>query len=100
MANTYHRAPDTVAQAPQGCPLDHTWSPLDESYLADPYPTANTLRQEHPVFWSEQLGHVVVTRMQDIEEVFTNPDVYASTNVQDPIYPLAPEAAELLAGFP
>ena len=52
-------------------------------------PSANALRDEHPVFYAPDLGHVVVTRMEDIDEVFMNPDVYASTNVQDPIYPLA-----------
>ena len=35
--------------------------------------------------------------MDDIEAVFTNPDVFASTNVQDPLFPLAPEAAAILA---
>ena len=95
-SNTYHRAPDTVAAAPAGCPMHGTWSPLDDDYLADPYPIAAGLRESHPVFWSEQLGHVVVTDMNDIEHVFMNPDVFASTNVQDPIDPLCPAAAEAL----
>ena len=94
--NTYHRAPDAAAVAPGGCPMNRTWSPLDDDYLADPYPIASSLRDEHPVFWAERLGHVVVTRMDDIEHVFMNPDVFASTNVQDPIFPLAPEAAAVL----
>jgi cytochrome P450 len=72
------------------------WSPLDPDYLADPYPIANTLREQHPVFYAEQLGHVVVTKMEDIETVFMNPDVFASTNVQDPIFPLADEATTVL----
>ena len=49
------------------------------------------------MFFAEQLGHLVLTRMEDIEAVFTNPDVFASTNVQDPLFPLAPEAAAILA---
>jgi cytochrome P450 len=48
------------------------------------------------VFYAEQLGHVVVTKMDDIEQVFMDPDVFASTNVQDPIFPLAPKAAAVL----
>lgn len=94
--NAYHAAPDGVTDAPTGCPVEHVWSPLSDEYLADPYPIASRLRDDHPVFYSEQLGYVVVTRMADIEEVFMNPDVYASTNVQDPIWPLAPEAVEVL----
>lgn len=94
--NTYHQAPDSLAAAPPGCPVHATWSPLDDDYLADPYPIANALRDQHPVFYAQELGHVVVTRMSDIESVFMNPDVYASTNVQDPIFPLASEASDIL----
>lgn len=97
MANTYHQAPDTVASAPSGCPMNTSWSPLDDDYLSDPYPIAGRLRDEHPIFYAERLGHVVVTEMADIETVFLNPDTYASTNVQDPIFPLASHAASILA---
>ncbi len=94
--NTYHQAPDSIAAPPPGCPVHGTWSPLDEDYLADPYPIANRLRDQHPVFYAEELGHVVVTRMSDIESVFMNPDVFASTNVQDPLFPLADGATGIL----
>ncbi len=96
MSNTYHRPPADVPHAPPGCPVEASWSPLSEAYLTDPYPIATSLQAEHPVFWSEQLGHLVVTRMEDIEQVFLDPDVFASTNVQDPIYPLCPAATEIL----
>ncbi|MEZ5231046.1 MAG: cytochrome P450, partial [Acidimicrobiales bacterium] len=92
-----HQAPTVVAGAPAGCPMHASWSPLDTDYLADPYPIAAALRDEHPVFYAEELGHVVVTRMEDIEHVFVNPDIFASTNVQDPLFPLAPEAGAVLA---
>lgn len=97
MSNTYHRPPEAVGEAPAGCPMHATFSPLSPDYLADPYPLAGALRDEHPVFWSEPLGHVVVTTMDDIEHVFVNPDIFASTNVQDPLYPLSDEAAQILA---
>jgi cytochrome P450 len=96
-ANTYHQAPERLTAAPPGCPIESRWSPLDEDYLDDPYPIATRLREDHPVFFAEQVGHLVLTRMDDIEAVFTNPDVFASTNVQDPLFPLAPEAAAILA---
>lgn len=94
--NAYHQAPESLAAAPSGCPVHATWSPLDDDYLTDPYPIANALRDEHPVFYAKELGHVVVTKMSDIESVFMNPDVFASTNVQDPIFPLASEATDIL----
>ena len=96
-ANTYHQAPDRLIDAPLGCPVESHWSPLNDDYLDDPYPIAARLRDEHPVFFAEQVGHLVLTRMEDIEAVFTNPEVFASTNVQDPLFPLAPEAAAVLA---
>ncbi|MEO6651492.1 MAG: cytochrome P450 [Ilumatobacteraceae bacterium] len=93
----YHAGPDTAPVAPPGCPVHRSWSPLDDDYLADPYPIAAALREDHPVFYAEQLGYVVATRMDDIESVFTQPDVYASSNVQDPVFPLSTEAAAILA---
>ncbi len=95
--NTYHVAPETIAAAPSGCPVHESWSPLSESYLADPYPIARQLREDHPVFWAEELGYVVVTKMEDIQHVFMHPDIYASSNVQNPLYPLAAEATEILS---
>ena len=89
MAGSYHEAPESLGTAPPGCPAHATWSPLSTDYLTDPYPIANELRDEHSVFWSEQLGHLVVTDMDLIEEVFMTPDVYASSNVQDPIAPVS-----------
>ncbi|MEC6987304.1 MAG: hypothetical protein VXW98_00605, partial [Actinomycetota bacterium] len=96
MAGSYHEAPESLGTAPPGCPAHATWSPLSTDYLTDPYPIANELRDEHSVFWSEQLGHLVVTDMDLIEEVFMTPDVYASSNVQDPIAPLCPAAQNVL----
>lgn len=95
--NTYHQAPDDLVGAPPGCPVHHGFSPLNDDYLEDPYPVANEMRELHHIFYAEPIGHVVVTRMEDIEHVFTHPDTFASTNVQDPVFPLAPEAAEILS---
>lgn len=96
-ANNYHQAPKAKVSAPAGCPVNHAWSPLNDDYLIDPYPIASALREEGPIFFSEQLGYAVITRMEDIVEVFTNPDIYASTNVQDPVFPIGEGAAEILA---
>ena len=94
--NTYHQMHGDVPAPPATCPV-RSWNPLGAEYLADPYPTARELREETPVFFTDELGYLVVTRMEDIVEVFMNPDVYASVNVQDPLYPLSPEAAAVLA---
>jgi len=93
--NDYHASPTDIPDPPSGCPM-RQWSPLDEDYLAEPYSIANRLREESPIFFSEPLGYVVITRMEDILEVFNEPDIYASTNVQDPVFPMAPGAKEVL----
>lgn len=95
-ANSYHQAPSAMVGAPSGCPINHGWSPLNDDYLAEPYQIASQLRDDAPIFFAEKLGYVVVTRMEDVEEVFMNPDVYASTNVQDPVFPIGEEAAAVL----
>lgn len=74
-----------------------SWSPLNDDYLAEPYAIASQLHEEHPVFYAEKLGYVVVTSMADIEAIFNDHETFASVNVQDPVFPLAPEAQEILA---
>ena len=95
--SSYHQERGSIPPPPTGCPIHRSWSPLDADYLEDPYPIASALRDEHPIFYAEQFGYLVVTEMADIIEVFTNPEVYASANVQDPVFPLSAGAAEVLS---
>ncbi len=95
--NKYHQERLETPPPPAGCPVHHTWSPLDDDYLAEPYGIAKQLAHQHPVFYAEQLGYLVVTDMATIEEIFTDHETFASVNVQDPVFPLAPEAHEVLS---
>lgn len=95
--DAYHKIRTGRAPAPKGCPVNHTFSPFAPEYVRDPYAELTKAREESPVFYSEPLGYLVVTRMQDVAEVFLNPDVYSSENVQDPVLPICDEAAEVLA---
>jgi len=94
---SYHQARGEAPAAPPGCPLHSSWSPLDEDYLADPYPIAAALRDDLGVFYAESLGYLVVTEMTEIERIFTDHETFASVNVQDPVFDLAPEAQAVLA---
>ena len=96
-AESYHQERGVAPAPPAGCPMHTSWSPLNADYLADPYPIAAALRDEHPIFYASELGYLVVTRMEDIIEVFTKPDIYSSSNVQDPVFPLSEGAAEVLS---
>jgi len=99
-ANTddaYHKIRIPARKPPGGCPIDHDFTTFTDDYLANPYPELARIRDENPVFYSEKLGYLVVTRMEDVAAVFGDPDVYSSENVQDPVFPVCERAAEVLA---
>lgn len=95
--DAYHKIREPARAKPEGCPVDHDFTTFDEDYLACPYPTLKRLRDEQPVFYSEKLGYLVVTRMQDVVDIFRDHDVYSSENVQDPVFPVCDRAAAILA---
>ena len=96
-ANSYHQLRTDAPPPPAGCPVRHDWDPLSDEYLDDPYDAAHRLRDETPIFHAPSLGYVVVNRMDDVVEVFSDPDTYSSTVVQDPVFPLADRATDVLA---
>ena len=80
--------------------VGHDFDPFAPDYLADPYPILDALRERVPVFYAPALDMWVVTRFAEIDEIFRNPARFSAANAQDPIYPLAPEARQILAdGF-
>lgn len=95
--NQYHQERLEKPPPPVGCPVHNTWSPLNEDYIAEPYSIAAELRDQLGVFYAEPLGYLVVTEMDDIEAIFTDHETFASVNVQDPVFPLAPEAQHVLS---
>ena len=96
--SAYHQAPSGPGvPPPSGCPVDHHWSPLSADYLADPYTASARMRAEGPAFYSAELGYLVINRMADIDAVFVDHETYASSNVQDPLYPLSDAVAQILA---
>ena len=43
-----------------------TYRLTDPAFLEDPYPTYRRMRQQDPVYWSDALGHWVLTRYDDV----------------------------------
>jgi len=80
-----------------GCPIDHQFTTFNENYLTNPYPELAVIREQNPVFYSEKLGYLVFTRMEDLTEVFRDHELYSSANVQDPVFPICDRAAAVLA---
>ncbi len=93
----YHKLSVPTQTQPSGCPIDHDFTTFTADYLANPYPQLAKIREEHPVFYSKKLGYLVLTRMEDLTEVFRDHDVYSSGNVQDPVFPICERAAKVLA---
>jgi cytochrome P450 len=93
----YHKIRTRRVSAPSDCPIDHSFSPFSDSYLQNPYGELAKRRGSKPVFYAEELGCLVLTRMEDVSEVFRNPDVYSSENVQDPVRPICAAAVEILS---
>ena len=93
----YHNVDIEKTPAPEGCPVDHEFTPFSERYVAYPYAWLEQKRENEPVFYAEELGYVVVTRMEDVEAVFRDAETFTSTNVQDPVFPICKEAAEILS---
>jgi cytochrome P450 len=96
-SGSYHKLSVVNAESPPGCPVDHDFSPFNADYLSDPYPSLARARAQERIFHATSLGYVVVTRMEDILQVFKHPDVYSSGNVQDPVFPVCPAATEVLS---
>ncbi|MGR8918424.1 MAG: cytochrome P450 [Gammaproteobacteria bacterium] len=95
-ADAYHKSPSEPPAAPRGCPVDHAFTPFDPDYLENPYPQLERLNEAQPIFYSEKLKSVVVTRREDVLEVFKHHELYSSENVQDPLFPLCERAREIL----
>lgn len=93
----YHSMRTERAPAPSGCPVDHDFSPFSEVYVRDPYAELARRREDTPAFYSEELGYLVLTRMEDVAEVFRRSDIFSSANVQDPVLPICERAAAVLA---
>lgn len=96
-ADAYHKNPARPPPPPDGCPVDDEFTPFDPDYLKNPYSQLEKLIAEQPLFYSTRLQSLVVTRMDQILEIFMNPEVFSSANVQDPVYPLCRRAAAILA---
>jgi len=95
-SGSYHKIRIPQRNAPSGCPIDHEFTTFNSDYLSNPYPELARIREKHPVFYSEKLGYLVVTRMEDLVEVFRDHHIYSSENVQDPVFPVCDRAAAVL----
>jgi len=83
----------TVGTCPVG-PLARAFNPFTEPFLADPYEFWRQARREEPVFYSPELGYWVLTRHDDIVNVFRDTTAFSATITLDPYVPLTEGALE------
>jgi hypothetical protein len=72
------------------------FDPLSDAYLADPYPFLIQAREAAPAFYCDAIGHWIVTRYQDIRHILRTPALFSATNINAPLHPLCPLAAQAL----
>src|SRR5262245_40888053 len=56
-----------------------TYQLTDPAFLDDPYPVYRRMRQQDPVYWSEALGHWVLTRYDDVLAATRHPALSSAT---------------------
>ena len=67
---------------PAGQPVHHGYEPFDQT---DPFPAYAALRREEPVMFDERVGYWVVSRYDDVREVFSDWESFSSENAQAPV---------------
>ena len=95
--SNYYKSRTGPGTVPEGCPVDHSFSTFDENYRKNPYAELKKRRDTTPVFYSEELGYLVLTKMEDVAEVFRKSDIFSAENVQHPITPVCEAAKNILA---
>ena len=94
--DAYHKISIPPATLPKGCPFNDNFTPFDGDYLQNPYPQLDKLSEESPIFYSEQLGYLVVTGMTNVVEVLKNHEIFSSANVQDPVFSVCEKAQQVM----
>jgi cytochrome P450 PksS len=57
-----------------------TYPLTDPAFLEDPYPVYRRMRQQDPVYWSDALGHWVLTRYDDVLAATRHPALSSATS--------------------
>src|SRR5690606_34971493 len=78
-----------------GCPVKHGFTMMDPEFLDDPYAVYRDLRNER-VFYASDLGVYVVTRYEDIDRVFSHPELFSSSVTLTPLTPPSDDAKAIL----
>lgn len=85
-----------------GCPMGfgaqapadhHGYEPFA---MENPFPAYARMRSEQPVMFDERTGLYVVTRYDDVKEVFEKWETFSSENAQAPVRKRGPQATQIM----
>lgn len=72
------------------------FDPFSLDYQLDPGEHVRWARENEPIFFDDKLGYWVVTRYEDVQEVFRNNLTYSPSVALEKITPITPEAEQVL----
>lgn len=72
------------------------FDPFEMDYQLNPGEACAWARENDPMFFSEKLGYWVVTRFEDVQQVFRDQDTYSASVALEKITPATDEAAAIL----
>jgi cytochrome P450 len=82
-----------MTEVARGCPVDERFDPLAPDFLADPFLFAEDLPR---VFYAPSIGYYVVSRYEDVDAIFLDPETFSAAPAQMPLVELVPEATRIL----
>jgi cytochrome P450/ferredoxin-NADP reductase len=91
-----------AGSAPNGCPVSERaagFDPFEEAYQLDPAECLRWARESEPVFYSPKLGYYVVTRYQDVRDIFRDNATFSPSNALEKITPFSQEAQDVLKSY-
>lgn len=69
------------------------------AYQTDPAEALKEFREQLPIFYSEAMGHWIVTRYEDVKAVFRDPIVFSAYNALEKLTPSCPESIKILEKY-
>jgi hypothetical protein len=89
---------------PQACPaggIASGFTPFDPPFLEDPYAFLARALREEPVFYSPDIDYWVVTRYDDVRDIFQNSAAWSAAITLSAVTPLSSQALHKLreSGF-
>lgn len=88
----FHARPEVDAQA-------RGFDMFGAAYQANPAESLKVFREEKPIFFSEAMNYWVVTRYEDMKNIFRDPITFSARNVLEKFTPNSAEADAILAKY-